>query len=177
MAEQTGSSADYDVIVIGAGAVGENVADRTVQRGLRTVIVESELVGGECSYWACMPSKALLRSGAAVTAAQRVGGAAEAVMGELDVAAVLRRRDSVTSTWSDEGQVSWLEKTGIALVRGTEAPTTTAAAPTTDETATSVATARGPETRTSASGRDELGHTSVAARRARGDLSSRDVPA
>jgi len=70
-----------------------------------------------------------------------------------------------------------LEDVYLALVRGTEAPTTTAAAPTTDETATSVATARGPETRTSASGRDELGHTSVAARRARGDLSSRDVPA
>ncbi|TFC05802.1 dihydrolipoyl dehydrogenase family protein [Cryobacterium mannosilyticum] len=118
MAEPTDSRTDYDVIVIGAGAVGENVADRTVQGGLRTVIVESELVGGECSYWACMPSKALLRSGAAVTAARRVGGAAEAVTGELDVAAVLRRRDSFTSNWSDEGQVRWLAKAGIDLVRG-----------------------------------------------------------
>ena len=60
---------EVDVVVIGAGAVGENVADRTVQGGLETVIVEEELVGGECSYWACMPSKALLRPGAAVRAA------------------------------------------------------------------------------------------------------------
>ncbi len=108
----------YDVIVIGAGAVGENVADRAVQGGMRTVIVESELVGGECSYWACMPSKALLRSGAAVAAARRVGGAAEAVTGELDVAAVLRRRNSFTSNWSDDGQVNWLGTAGISLERG-----------------------------------------------------------
>ena len=108
----------FDVIVIGAGAVGENVADRTTQAGLRTVIIEADLVGGECSYWACMPSKALLRSGAALAAARRVGGAAEAVTGDLDVAAVLRRRNSFTSNWSDEGQVRWLEKTGITLVRG-----------------------------------------------------------
>ena len=112
------SAKSYDVIVIGAGAAGENVADRTTQAGLRTVIVEAELVGGECSYWACMPSKALLRSGAALAAARRVGGAAEAVTGDLDIAAVLRRRDSFTSNWSDEGQVRWLEKTGITLVRG-----------------------------------------------------------
>ena len=69
------ATTEYDVIVIGAGAVGENVADRAVQGGMRTVIVEAELVGGECSYWACMPSKALLRSGALLRAAQRVGGA------------------------------------------------------------------------------------------------------
>ncbi|TFC42497.1 NAD(P)/FAD-dependent oxidoreductase [Cryobacterium sp. TMT1-21] len=112
------SSSTYDVIVIGAGAVGENVADRTSSSGLRTVIVEAELVGGECSYWACMPSKALLRSGAALAAARRVGGAVEAVTGDVDVAAVLRRRDAITHDWSDESQVRWLEKAGIALVRG-----------------------------------------------------------
>jgi len=112
------SETDYDVIVIGAGAVGENVADRAVQGGMRTVIVEDALVGGECSYWACMPSKALLRSGTALRAAENVGGAGEAVTGELDVGAVLRRRDTVTSHWNDDGQVKWLDGAGIDLLRG-----------------------------------------------------------
>lgn len=109
---------EYDVIVLGGGAVGENVADRAVQGGLTAVIIESELVGGECSYWACMPSKALLRSGQALRAARQVPGAAQAVTGELDVQAVLARRDYYTSNWSDEGQVNWLNSAGIALVRG-----------------------------------------------------------
>ncbi|MCS5734000.1 dihydrolipoyl dehydrogenase family protein [Herbiconiux daphne] len=109
---------EYDVIVIGAGAIGENAADRAVQGGLSAVLVEAELVGGECSYWACMPSKALLRAGDAIREAQRVGGAAEAVTGEIDVAAVFRRRNSFTSDWHDDGQVSWVEGAGIGLVRG-----------------------------------------------------------
>ncbi len=108
----------YDVVVIGAGPVGENAADRIVQGGLTAAIVERELVGGECSYWACMPTKALLRSGTALRAARQVPGAREAVTGELDVAAVLRRRDSFASDWNDEGQVSWLESAGIPLYRG-----------------------------------------------------------
>jgi pyruvate/2-oxoglutarate dehydrogenase complex dihydrolipoamide dehydrogenase (E3) component len=108
----------YDVVVIGAGPVGENAADRIVQGGLTAAIVERELVGGECSYWACMPTKALLRSGAALRAARQVPGAREAVTGELDVAAVLRRRDSFASNWNDEGQVSWLASAGIPLYRG-----------------------------------------------------------
>jgi len=116
--DQTRTDTTFDVIVIGGGPVGENVADRTIQGGLSTVIVESELVGGECSYWACMPSKALLRSGAALSAARRVAGSAEAVTGQLDVAAVLRRRDSFASHWSDSGQVDWLDSAGIGLVRG-----------------------------------------------------------
>ncbi|MBF4617171.1 NAD(P)/FAD-dependent oxidoreductase [Clavibacter sp. VKM Ac-2873] len=108
----------YDLIVIGAGPVGENVADRAKQGGLSVLVVESELVGGECSYWACMPSKALLRSGSALRAARAVAGSTEAVTGDLDVAAVLERRDSFTSSWDDQGQVSWLEGIGIDLARG-----------------------------------------------------------
>jgi pyruvate/2-oxoglutarate dehydrogenase complex dihydrolipoamide dehydrogenase (E3) component len=87
---------EYDLIVIGGGAVAENVADRAVRGGLSAVIIESELVGGECSYWACMPSKALLRSGIALRAAQHVNGARQAVTGTLDVQAVLDRRTSFT---------------------------------------------------------------------------------
>ncbi len=109
---------EFDVVIIGAGAVGENVADRVVQGGLTAVLIESELVGGECSYWACMPSKALIRSGLALRAAQRVGGAREAVTGQLDVAAVFARRTTFTHDWDDSSQVAWVEKTGISLLRG-----------------------------------------------------------
>ncbi|GIF39015.1 dihydrolipoyl dehydrogenase family protein [Actinoplanes xinjiangensis] len=108
----------YDVIVLGAGPVGENVADRVVQGGLTAAVVERELVGGECSYWACMPTKALLRSAAALRAARRLPGAREAVTGDLDAAAVLARRDAFASHWTDDGQVAWLESAGIALHRG-----------------------------------------------------------
>ncbi|QCQ15296.1 dihydrolipoyl dehydrogenase family protein [Microbacterium sp. RG1] len=113
MSEQT-----YDLIVIGAGPVGENVADRAVQGGLTAVIVESELVGGECSYWACMPSKGLLRAGAVLREARDVDGAKQAVSGALDVAGVLRRRDTLTHDWNDSSQVQWLTGAGIDLVRG-----------------------------------------------------------
>ncbi|MDG4782438.1 NAD(P)/FAD-dependent oxidoreductase [Micromonospora sp. WMMD961] len=112
------TTTEYDVIVIGAGPVGENVADRVVQGGLTAAIVERELVGGECSYWACMPTKALLRSASALRAARHLPGAREAVTGDLDVAAVLGRRNSFASHWQDDGQVSWLESAGIALHRG-----------------------------------------------------------
>ncbi|MFI7492723.1 dihydrolipoyl dehydrogenase family protein [Micromonospora echinaurantiaca] len=111
-------TATYDLVVIGAGPVGENVADRVVQGGLTAAIVERELVGGECSYWACMPTKALLRSATALRAARRLPGAREAVTGDLDAIAVLRRRDSFASNWSDDGQVSWLDSAGITLYRG-----------------------------------------------------------
>jgi pyruvate/2-oxoglutarate dehydrogenase complex dihydrolipoamide dehydrogenase (E3) component len=107
-----------DVVVIGAGPAGENVADRVVRAGLSAAIVERELVGGECAYWACMPTKALLRSGAALRAARRLPGAREAVAGGLDAASVLRRRDEFASHWKDEGQVAWLDQAGISLFRG-----------------------------------------------------------
>ncbi|WP_404291212.1 dihydrolipoyl dehydrogenase family protein [Glutamicibacter arilaitensis] len=112
------SERDYDLIVLGAGPAGENVADYATKRGLRVGIIESELVGGECSYWACMPSKALLRSGQALRAARRLPGAREAITGGLDVEAVLGRRDSFTSNWNDEGQIDWLDSAGVELIRG-----------------------------------------------------------
>ncbi|HEX6954920.1 MAG TPA: NAD(P)/FAD-dependent oxidoreductase [Agromyces sp.] len=109
---------EFDVVVLGAGAVGENVADRARAAGLDVAIVEHELVGGECSYWACVPSKALLRSAAALRAARRVPGAAGAVTGDLDVAAVLARRDYWVSEWDDHGATRWVEGIGAELVRG-----------------------------------------------------------
>jgi dihydrolipoamide dehydrogenase len=105
----------YDVIVIGAGPTGENVADRAVRGGLSAVVVESELVGGECSYWACMPSKALLRPVGAVAEA----GAVRGVTGtRLEPAEVLARRDAFAHDWKDDGQVEWLNGAKIDLVRG-----------------------------------------------------------
>ncbi|MER7190790.1 dihydrolipoyl dehydrogenase family protein [Streptomyces flaveolus] len=108
----------YDVVVIGAGPVGENVADRTRAAGLSTAIVESELVGGECSYWACMPSKALLRPVIAHADARRTPGLSRAAQAPLDAAAVLAHRDDFTSHWKDDGQVQWVEGIGADLYRG-----------------------------------------------------------
>lgn len=113
-----GKARIFDVVVIGAGSTGENVADRAVQGGLSAVVIESELVGGECSYWACMPSKALLRPGAALAAARAVPGAGEVPEG-LDIERTFATRDSFTSGWDDAGQVEWLDGAGIDLIRGT----------------------------------------------------------
>ncbi|MET9144897.1 NAD(P)/FAD-dependent oxidoreductase [Streptomyces sp. NPDC004042] len=114
----TENTRTYDVVVIGAGPVGENVADRTVAAGLSTVIVESELIGGECSYWACEPSKALLRPALLRADAAKVPGLNPAVAGPLDTAAVLAHRDRMSADWNDDGQVDWLKGAGIDLVRG-----------------------------------------------------------
>jgi pyruvate/2-oxoglutarate dehydrogenase complex dihydrolipoamide dehydrogenase (E3) component len=105
---------DVDVVVIGAGAVGENAADYAHRAGLSTALVESELIGGECSYWACMPSKALLRTADAVVAARRLPG----VTAEYDVEAVLKRRDAIAHGWDDASQVDWADGAGIAVLRG-----------------------------------------------------------
>ncbi|MEZ5170685.1 MAG: NAD(P)/FAD-dependent oxidoreductase [Acidimicrobiia bacterium] len=109
---------EFDVVVIGGGSTGENVAWRARDHDMTAALVESELVGGECSYWACMPSKALLRPAEALAAARRVPGASEAVTGSIDVDAVLARRDSVTSHWDDKYQVQWVDSIGAELVRG-----------------------------------------------------------
>ena len=112
------STTEFDLIVVGAGPVGENVADRAVQGGLSVAIVEAELVGGECSFWACMPTKALLRPAHALAAARRVPGAREAVTSGVDPAAAFAFRDGAAAHWDDSGQVTWLEGADIALVRG-----------------------------------------------------------
>jgi pyruvate/2-oxoglutarate dehydrogenase complex dihydrolipoamide dehydrogenase (E3) component len=108
----------FDVIVIGAGPAGEVAAGRLAESGYRVGLVESELVGGECSFYACMPSKGLLRPAEALAEARRVPGAAEAVTGELDVGAVLSRRDEIISNLDDSHQLPWLEDRGIELIRG-----------------------------------------------------------
>jgi pyruvate/2-oxoglutarate dehydrogenase complex dihydrolipoamide dehydrogenase (E3) component len=108
----------HDVIVIGAGPVGYTLAARVRAAGLTVAAVERELVGGECSYWACIPSKAMLRPVVAVADARRVAGALQAVTGPVDAPAVFKRRDSFVTNWNDEGQAAGLKGLGAELIRG-----------------------------------------------------------
>src|ERR1700754_68529 len=109
---------EVDVVVLGAGPAGEVIAGRLGARDVEVAIVEDRLVGGECSFWACMPSKALLRPAQALAEARRVPGAREAITGPLDVEAVLQRRTEVVHGWDDSSQLPWLEQRGVLLFRG-----------------------------------------------------------
>jgi dihydrolipoamide dehydrogenase len=109
----------FDVVVIGAGPAGETVAGRCAEGGLSVAVVERELIGGECSYWGCMPSKTLIRPGDVIAAACRVPAARAAVSGGVDANAAFATRNRITGDWDDTGAVPWLEERGIAIVRGT----------------------------------------------------------
>jgi len=115
----TGSGDVWDVVVIGGGSAGENAAQYAIQGSERTaVIVEAELVGGECSYWACMPSKALLHPIELAECGRALPGVAQMLDGPLDVEAILARRDEFTHHREDSRQVDWANRTGIDIIRG-----------------------------------------------------------
>jgi dihydrolipoamide dehydrogenase len=109
---------EFDVVVLGAGPIGQNAAERARAAGLRVALVERELVGGECSYWACVPSKALLRPVIALSDTRRIDGAREAVTGSLDAHGVFGRRNRYVTDWDDSSQADWVSGIGATLIRG-----------------------------------------------------------
>ena len=109
---------EFDVIVIGAGPIGQTLADRVRAGGLTVAVIERELVGGECSYWACIPSKAMLRPVVAITEARNIDGAREAITGPIDAQGVFARRERYVTSWDDTGQATWVKGIGATLVRG-----------------------------------------------------------
>ncbi|MET0512739.1 MAG: FAD-dependent oxidoreductase, partial [Thermoleophilaceae bacterium] len=111
------SEREFDVVILGAGPAGEVIAGRLGKAGLEVALVEQHLVGGECSFYACMPSKALLRPGELLAEVRRIPGVREAAGGELDVEAVLARRDEIIHDLDDSGMEPWLDDRGVTLVR------------------------------------------------------------
>src|SRR5919109_4927891 len=112
------SEREFDVVILGAGPAGEVCAGRLGEAGLEVAIDERDLIGGECFFYACMPSKALLRPGELLAEVRRIPGVREAVTGELDAAAVLKRRDEIVHDLDDSGMEPWLTDRGVTIVRG-----------------------------------------------------------
>src|SRR5688500_18777464 len=111
------SEREFDVVSLGAGPAGEVCAGRLGEAGMEVAIVEPHLIGGECSFYACMPSKALLRPGELLAEVRRIPGVREAVSGGLDVEAVLERRTEIIHDLDDSGMEPWLADRGVTLVR------------------------------------------------------------